>query len=143
MERAFNNRTNELMRSRAFLDSLIENLPNMVFVKDARELRFVRFNRAGEELLGLTRDDLFGRNDFDFFPAEQASRFVANDRAVLAGREIVDIPEEHIDTKGKGTRVLHTRKIPILGGRWQPGIPPRDLRRHHRQTPGPNKSTSA
>ena len=35
-----------------FLDSIIENIPAMVFVKDARDLRFERFNRAGEELLG-------------------------------------------------------------------------------------------
>lgn len=120
MERAFNNRTNELTRSRAFLDSLIENIPNMVFVKDARELRFVRLNRAGEELLGVPRETFFGRNDFDFFPAEQAEKFVARDRAVLAGREIVDIPEEKIQTRHQGERILHTRKIPVFGADGTP-----------------------
>ncbi len=42
----------ELRRSRSFLDSIIEQLPHMVSIKDAADLRFVRFNRAGEELLG-------------------------------------------------------------------------------------------
>ena len=105
----------ELGQSRAFLDSLIENLPNMVFVKDAKDLRFVRFNKAGEELLGFPRTELIGKSDYDFFPAEQADFFVSKDRAVLAGRDIVDISEEQIQTRFKGTRTLHTKKIPVFG----------------------------
>jgi PAS domain S-box-containing protein len=119
LEREFEARARELNRSRAFLDSLIENLPNMVFVKDAKNLRFVRFNRAGEDLLGLNRADLIGKGDHDFFPAEQADHFVGRDREVLAGRAIVDIPEEPIETKF-GTRYLHTRKIPVLGADGMP-----------------------
>lgn len=105
----------ELLQSSAFLDSLIENLPNMVFVKDAEQLRFVRFNRAGEELLGYARSELIGKNDYDFFPKEQADAFTAKDRAVLKGNRIVDIPEEKIETRSQGVRILHTKKIPLLG----------------------------
>lgn len=120
MENAFAERTNELTRSRAFLDSLIENLPNMVFVKDAKNLRFVRFNRAGEDLLGMDRSELIGKNDFDFFPPEQATHFVERDRDVLSGREIVDIPEEPIRTRHRGERLLHTRKIPLFDNAGNP-----------------------
>lgn len=105
----------ELSASRAFLDSLVDNLPNMVFVKDAKDLRFVRLNKAGEELLGLSRDEILGKNDYDFFPREQADFFTSKDRAVLSGRQIVDIPEESIQTKHKGIRTLHTKKIPLFG----------------------------
>ena len=102
-------------RSRAFLDSIVENIPNMVFVKDANELRFVRFNRAGEELIGYSRDDMVGKNDYDLFPQSEADFFTRKDREVLAGRNVVDIPAEPIDTRFHGQRILHTQKIPILG----------------------------
>jgi len=96
----------------AFLDAMLENIPNMVFVKDAEELRFVRFNKAGEELLGYSRKDLIGKNDYDFFPKEQADFFTKKDREALAKNKVTDIPEESINTS-TGIRWLHTRKIPI------------------------------
>ena len=106
-------RTEELLKSRAFSNSLIENMPNMVFVKEAKDLTFIRFNKAGEDLLGYKSDELFGKNDYDFFTKEQANFFTSQDRKVLAGKSIVNIPEEEITTRYKGTRILHSKKIPI------------------------------
>ncbi len=97
-----------------FLSSIIENIPNMVFVKDAHNLQFLRFNKAGEELLGYHREALLGKSDYDFFPPEEANFFIAKDREVLANGKVLDIPEEQIQTSHQGTRILHTRKIPIL-----------------------------
>ncbi len=102
----------EVLHSRAVLDAIVENIPHMIFVKDGRELRFVRFNAAGERLLGMKRDELIGKNDFDFFPKEQAEHFQAKDRATLTSTQPVDILEEEIDTKG-GKRWLHTVKVPV------------------------------
>ena len=97
-----------------FLRSVVENIPYMIFVKNAEDLRFVRFNRAGEELLGYARDQLIGKNDYDFFPKDEAVWFTEHDREVLKGRKLVDIPEEPIQTRVHGLRYLHTKKIPIL-----------------------------
>lgn len=108
-----------LRASERFLDSIVENIPDMIFVKGADELRFERINRAGEQLLGLGRKDLLRKNDFDFFPADQAEFFQSRDRQTLAGRAVVDIPEEPIDTKG-GPRWLHTKKVPIID---EQGVP--------------------
>ncbi len=104
-----------LTRSNTFLTAILENLPNMIFVKDADELRFVRLNKAGEELLGFSITDLLGKNDYDFFPKEQADFFVENDRAVLEDGKLIDIPEEPIQTRHQGERWLHTKKIPLAG----------------------------
>jgi len=102
-----------LRESQSFLNSVIENIPNMIFVKDATDLRFIRFNKAGEDLLGRNRVQLIGKNDYDFFPREEAEFFTEKDRHVLKGRVVVDIPEETISTR-QGMRFLHTKKIPIL-----------------------------
>ena len=102
-----------------FLESVLENLPAMMFMKDARELRFERFNREGETLIGLDRAELIGKRDHDFFPKEQADSFVAKDREVLQHKTVADIPEEPVQTR-HGVRWLHTRKIPLLDDRGEP-----------------------
>jgi two-component system sensor histidine kinase UhpB len=110
----------ELRRSELFLESIVEHIPNMIFVKDAKELRFVRFNKAGEELLGHTRQNLIGKSDYDLFPKDEADFFTGADRDVLRNRTVLDIPEEPILTQGKGLRYLHTKKIPIVDENDQP-----------------------
>lgn len=106
----------ELRDSKSVVDSVVENVPLMVFLKEAKELRFVIFNRAGEELLGYERKALLGKNNLDLFPPEQAAQFMAKDREVLDGEAgFLDIPEETISTAKKGDRVLHTRKVCIRG----------------------------
>jgi PAS domain S-box-containing protein len=122
LETRVSDRTKELTTANQFLDSLLENIPNMIFVKDAKDLRFVRFNLAGEDLLGFSRDELIGKNDFDFFPADQAEQFISADRETLRKGQLVDIPEENIQTKAKGARVLHTRKIPVLDASGEPSF---------------------
>ncbi len=104
----------ELERTRRFLESVVNNLPIMVFIKDAKELRFVLYNKAGEELTGYNNAEIAGKNDFDLFPNDEAEYFVKRDRETLESGELVDIPEEIIQTKSRGERILHTRKIPIL-----------------------------
>jgi len=110
----------ELRRAEDFLNSIVENLPNMIFVKEAKELRFVRFNKAGEALLGYPREALIGKNDYDFFPKEQADFFVTKDRQVLREGRLVDIPEEPIQTRHLGVRILHTKKIPLYDKEGKP-----------------------
>ncbi len=110
----------KLINSENFLNLIVENIPNMLFVKDAKDLKFVRFNKAGEELLGYSRNDLIGKNDYDFFSKEEAEFFTSKDRVVLENKKLLDIPEESVKTNNKGTRILETKKIPILDNEGKP-----------------------
>lgn len=106
--------------SENFLNSIVENIPNMIFVKDAKELKFVRFNKAGEELLGYSKEELIGKNDYDFFPEHEADFFIAKDKKVFDTGKLLEIEEESIHTKYKGVRILETKKIPILDSSGTP-----------------------
>jgi PAS domain S-box-containing protein len=110
----------ELRGVNASLDAIIDNIPLMLFLKENQSLRFVRFNRAGEDLLGWPRQGMIGKNDYDLWPQAQADFFVQKDRETLNSGTIVDIPEEPIQTRHQGVRFLHTKKVPILDAAGHP-----------------------
>lgn len=74
---------------------LMDTLPDVAyFAKDGRG-RFVEANKAFIKMLGANRpDEVIGRTDADFFPADIAARFVGDDRAVMTtGESIVQLIE--------------------------------------------------
>jgi PAS domain S-box-containing protein len=105
----------ELKDANAFLDAIIENIPLTLFIKESQSLRFVRFNRAGEDLVGRPRQQVIGKTDYDLWPRPQAEFFIEKDREALKGGTVVDIAEEPLETRHQGIRFLHTRKVPIQG----------------------------
>ncbi len=106
--------TERALMAENFLNSVVDNIPDMIFIKDARDLRFVRVNPAAERILGFTSEELLGHSDYDFFTREQADFFTGKDREVLQTGKEVSIPEEEVRTKQHGTRMLRTTKLPIL-----------------------------
>jgi PAS domain S-box-containing protein len=109
-----------LRQSEQFLNTIVEQIPDMIFVKDAGDLRFVRLNKTGEELLGYSRQEMLGKNDYDFFLKTEADFFTAKDRAVLRTNQLTDIAEEKIRTRNMGERILHTKKIPLFDEEGKP-----------------------
>ncbi|HEY6041174.1 MAG TPA: GAF domain-containing protein, partial [Anaerolineae bacterium] len=110
----------ETRRAQTFLDSVVENLPFMVWVKEAGELRYVSVNKAFEDILGMTRGELLGKNAFDLFKRDEAERYTAQDQELMKGPSLLDVPEELVESRTKGVRILHTQKIPIYGSDGKP-----------------------
>lgn len=113
-------RTLALQKSSRLLQSIVENVPAMVFLKEAKELRFELFNKAGKSLIGYTDEQLLGKNDYDFFPKEQADFFTAKDRETLNNKQLVSITEEPVLTAMGSTLFLRTKKVPILDEQGEP-----------------------
>jgi PAS domain S-box-containing protein len=114
------NTENERRESEEFLKNIVENIPNMIFIKSADKLNFEMVNKAGEELMGQSREELIGKTDYDFFPKDEADFFTQTDREVLQNKKLLDIPEETIENENLGQRILHTKKIPILNKEKNP-----------------------
>ena len=108
-----------LRMANSFLDAIVENIPSMIFVKEAKTLRFARINKAEEEFLGIARSVLVGKTDYDFFPAAEADFFTAKDREVLEKKGVVNVFEEQLTTNGV-TRILRTRKIGLRDAEDRP-----------------------
>ena len=108
-----------LRETTQLLDSILENVPNVIVLKNAADLSLAFINRSGERLLGIAREEMLGRRAEDFMPHEQALRLIASDRIALESREIVDVPEVTYETPA-GPRVLHTQKLVLRDALGRP-----------------------
>ncbi len=106
----------ELREANRFLEAVVENIPDMIFVKRASDHTFFRFNRAMEELIGWSIKELYGKNDYDIFPKEEADSFRRTDCKVYESGELLEIPEEPISSRDRGVRWVHTKKVPVYDG---------------------------
>ncbi len=102
----------ELERERNLLRTLIDQIPDSIYVRD-KDNRFILANETVARRMGAASPaDLIGKTDADFFPAEQAARFAADDREVLAGRALVNFEEDITHLNGTGRYILST-KVPL------------------------------
>ncbi len=80
----------ELEQTRNFLDTVIENVPATIVVKDVKTMRYILINRAGEEFHGLSRDQVIGKTAEEFFPPDVAAAIAMRDRELMrAPRQVL------------------------------------------------------
>jgi PAS domain S-box-containing protein len=90
------------------LEKIINAIHDPIFVKD-RQHRLVLVNDAECLLAGVSRQELIGKTDYDFFPKEQVDIFWEKDELVFkTGQE--NINEEFITDAQGNHRVIVTRK---------------------------------
>ena len=102
----------ELERTRNFLDTVLENVPATIVVKDARDLRYVLLNRASEEFYGIPRERMIGKTAREVFPTVGAD-MEARDRQQLAagGRQVFEA--RPVKTPGNGLRMVTSTRLSI------------------------------
>ena len=100
-------------KSSALLRTLIDTIPDLVWLKDAAG-RYLECNSRFERYFGAAKADIVGRSDDDFVAPELANFFREHDRrAMAAGGPTMN--EEEITFADDGHREsLETLKTPIL-----------------------------
>src|SRR5262249_27606837 len=76
-----------LRETQEFLDTVIENVPVAIVVKNADDLRYVLINRAAEQFFGIKRNEVLGRTTHDVLPRATADYIAAYDARALASAE--------------------------------------------------------
>jgi diguanylate cyclase (GGDEF)-like protein/PAS domain S-box-containing protein len=110
----------ELRQTKLFLDTVIENVPIPIAVKhvpnlatDARDCRFTLLNLAGEELLGVPREQVIGKTAAELYSKETADRIIANDSEALNSERMTFADDYPFYTPKNGTRLVTSRKFTI------------------------------
>lgn len=100
------------IKSQALFTAIVDYMPHMLFIKDAKDLKFIHFNKMGAELVGFDQQFFIGKSDHDLFNQDEADAFTLKDREVLASGRVIDV-EENLHTQKYGTRILATKKLGI------------------------------
>lgn len=105
-----------LMRERNLLRTVIDNLPDYVYVKDTRH-RFIMNNLAHLHALGaVDQSEVVGKTDCDFFASQIAEQYHADeDRILQSGSAMLNHEQPRIDRAGHRQWVLAS-KVPFRDG---------------------------
>ena len=102
-----------LRYEQALMATLMENVPDAVYFKDAAS-RFIRANQASARKLGLSDPaQLIGKSDADFFNRERARQTRADEKEIIrTGQPLLNVEEKEIWLDGSVDWVL-TTKLPL------------------------------
>ena len=103
-----------LSEERRMLRALIDNVPDFMYVKDARSC-FVVANASLAKSIGVNSPtDLLGKTDFDFYPRELARGFYEDEQQVMRSQTaLFEREEEGLNSSGNPIVVL-TTKVPLF-----------------------------
>jgi PAS domain S-box-containing protein len=108
-----------LSEERRMLRALIDNVPDFMYVKDARTC-FVVANASLAKSMGVSSPaNLLGKTDFDFHPKRLASQYYDDEQLVMRKKKtLFEHEEESVDVDGNQTALL-TTKVPLFDKKGQ------------------------
>ena len=89
--------------------ALLDNLPELVFLKDL-DSRFIAVNEPLARVFGVSAKEMVGKTDFDFFPKDQAERYVADDNTALERGERIVVEAQIKGSNGAPSWIETTTK---------------------------------
>jgi diguanylate cyclase (GGDEF)-like protein/PAS domain S-box-containing protein len=110
----------ELEDTRSFLNTIIENAPSPIIVKDIPGLKYLLINRAAEKYLGVNRADLLGKTATEVMPETSAEIIDAEDRKLVESGKSMFLDEHAVMTPGNGTRIVTATRLAVMGAENKP-----------------------
>lgn len=99
-----------LLVSRQQLDAIMEHTTTAIYVKDS-DGNYLMVNNQYEKIIGLRRNDILGKTDYDLFSADIADKLRVNDQHVLQGNSPLTFEERIVEQDGP--RDYISAKVPL------------------------------
>ncbi len=109
---------NQAENSRRFLKTIIEHIPDPIFIKD-KEHTLIEMNQANANVIGKPEEELIGKTDRVLFSPELAGEFYRRDDEVLTTNQIFEHEDKTVWGDGK-EHIAYTRLIPVPDAAGQP-----------------------
>jgi len=105
----------KIRENETFLASIIDNIPDMIFVKDAQTHQYLRSNKSAENCLELPESQIVGKKIENVFVEENARKLMVLEQKVLKSRHMMNDPY-FIFVKPDGEeRIFHWKTVPVFG----------------------------
>jgi diguanylate cyclase (GGDEF)-like protein/PAS domain S-box-containing protein len=102
-----------LNEERAHLTTLIETIPDLVWLKNVDGI-YLSCNRRFEKFFGAPVEQIIGKTDYDFLDKELANLFRENDRKVIEARGQSINEEQFTFAEDGHIEILETIKTPMV-----------------------------
>ena len=99
-----------LKQSEEKFRTLLENLPQKIFLKD-KNLVYLSCNKHYADDLKIKPDEIKGKTDYKFYPKKLAKKYRKDDKKIMKAGKTGDIEEEYIKDGQK--LFVHTVKTPV------------------------------
>lgn len=111
----------ELADTKNFLNMILENIPDMIFVKEVSGFTYTFTNKSAEEFIGLSRDGIIGKSASELFAKDAAERISEQDQEILRIGGQIEFREELSQRTGERLRKFFTKKFPIFDDNGKAG----------------------
>ncbi len=100
-----------LQKRERLLQDVIDGSTSPVFLKDI-DGKFITINKSLERMLGMSREEITGKTDYDIAPREVADYWRTHDKAAMANAQAIQI-EEAADLPD-GHHIFLANKFPLV-----------------------------
>ncbi|MCG8364157.1 MAG: PAS domain S-box protein, partial [Pseudanabaenales cyanobacterium] len=110
----------ELRQSQKFLHTIVENLPLALFTKDVdNDFRYELLNKSSERILGFSREQVLGRNDYELVPRQLADYYRTQDLAAVEQRKPIEF-SGHLASNSQEQIFVRGFKLPLFDDQGNP-----------------------